>query len=147
MSETNDEIILENVGDADNIAHRVGIIYAHFMKFAYLPANIMSNSWVNTIWNQSQALFKCKSISEWNKAEPLFYTKMKKRAFDEYNKDNDPSTAEAAFNIVLNKWTTINQFKNGGPDTRDYIISFADRARRTDISNYIKSKDWTRFSR
>ncbi len=147
MNETNDEIILEDVGDADNIAHRVGIIYAHFMKFVYLPANVMSNSWVNSIWTQGKDLYKrCNAPSEWKKAESLFYTEMKDKAFQEYQKDNDSSTSEIAFNMVLPDWNSISQFKKGsGPLMRDYILQFARRARRTDIENCIKGKDWVRF--
>lgn len=148
MNET-DEILLERVGDAENIANRIGVIYCHFVKFAYLPANAMSTNWVHTIWTQTRDLYHdCKSTTEWNNAEPLFYTKMKKRAYDEYKKDNDPDTFEAGFNIVLQDWTSISQFKReitGGPVIRDYILQFARRARRTDIENCIKGKDWVRF--
>ena len=147
MNET-EEILLESVGDAQNIANRIGVIYCHFVKFAYLPPHLMSTDWVQSIWTQARELNnKCKSTTEWDKTEPLFYTKMKKRAYDEYKKDNDESTFEDGFNLVVPRWYSIHQFRNASTEMRDYIINWAERGRRTDISNYIKSRDWVRFTK
>ena len=71
---------------------------------------------------------------------------MKKRAYDEYKKDNDESTFEDGFNLVVPRWYSIHQFRNASTEMRDYIINWAERGRRTDISNYIKGKDWVRFT-
>lgn len=138
------DIILESVGDADNIIARISVLYAHMMKMAYNPA-AMKPGWVNTIWNQTKYLVKrCTSSSEWRKAESRF-NEVEENACNIYLEDHNYD-ALGALNKVKKNWSSVSQFRNNSSNIRNYIAQLALNANNNEIHQYILNKDWVNFA-
>lgn len=127
------DIINESkAGDINNIVNSSYHIYSHLMKF--VTVRPILPGWIGTINEQCDQLMGIANATCWREVtgSPSKLAKIKRKAIEEYNKDNKNMNGEIAFNIVYNDFYDITKFRDKSI-LKDYMISHLDPVKDKEI--------------